>query len=154
MAAPQIPNLLSLHGRGRGRGRGASRAAAESLQIEENSEALGAKKDLIVQQTDNDASISRVSAVEAGYLDDEFAKELAPPAPPGSSYRRFPIINRGRGFSGKIFERDLMPVRTQAPTPGPWPSTASWTNSFPRSPTWRNRSSLSELDRTPGTSGS
>ena len=65
--------------------------------MQEDSEAQRAKNDQIVQQTDNDASISRVSAVEAGYLDDPFAKDLAPPTPPGSSHRRFPIINRGMG---------------------------------------------------------
>ena len=100
MAAPQIPNLLTSLGRGRGRGRGSARAGGPN-QLEEDNEALRAKKDLIVQQTDNDASISRVSAVEAGYLEDAFAKELAPPPPPGGSHRRFPIINRGMGSLSK-----------------------------------------------------
>ena len=61
-----------------------------------DAEAAAAKKDQIIQQTDTDANLSRLSAVEAGYLDDPFAAELAPTAAsqPGSS-RRLPIINRG-----------------------------------------------------------
>lgn len=45
-----------------------------------------------MQGTDNDASVSRLSAVELGYLDDPFARALTA-AGPGT--RRFPIINRG-----------------------------------------------------------
>jgi [phosphatase 2A protein]-leucine-carboxy methyltransferase len=50
-----------------------------------------AAKDRVVQQTDQDASVSRMSAVDVGYLDDPFAKHFA-----GESRRRFPIINRGQ----------------------------------------------------------
>ncbi|KAL8750705.1 MAG: hypothetical protein Q9199_006894 [Rusavskia elegans] len=87
MAAPQIPNLNTLRrgqGRSLGRGRGAS---SSSLSDEEEK----AAKDQIVQQTDQDASVSRLSAVELGYLDDPFAKRFVS----GPSQRRFPIINRG-----------------------------------------------------------
>lgn len=53
---------------------------------------IQAAKDLLVQQTDGDASISRLSAVTLGYLKDPFAKEFVlNPAPS----RRLPIINRG-----------------------------------------------------------
>ena len=52
-----------------------------------------AAKDRIVQGTDNDASISRLSAVELGYLDDPFARVLT--ASNASLTRRLPIINRG-----------------------------------------------------------
>lgn len=45
-----------------------------------------------MQGTDNDASVSRVSAVELGYLDDPYATALTPS---GSATRRLPIINRG-----------------------------------------------------------
>ena len=89
MAAPQIPNLNTLRGprssgRGRGRGRGA-------LGDEESSPAEAqASKDKIVQQTDHDASVSRMSAVEVGYLNDAFAQHFA-----SARQRRFPIINRG-----------------------------------------------------------
>lgn len=50
-----------------------------------------AAKDKVIQQTDQDASVSRLSAVEVGYLDDSFATNFAP----SQSQRRFPIINRG-----------------------------------------------------------
>jgi len=83
MAAPQIPNLNSLR-RGRGRGRGIGRS--------DGFESRPTGKDRIVQGTDNDASVSRLSAVELGYLDDPFASALTPP---DSATRRFPIINRG-----------------------------------------------------------
>jgi hypothetical protein len=48
-------------------------------------------KDRIVQQTDQDASQSRLSAVEMGYLVDDFAKALCT----NKAARKFPLINRG-----------------------------------------------------------
>lgn len=54
-----------------------------------------AANDKIVQGTDNDASVSRLSAVEVGYLDDPFAKAFVP-SETDRWIRRFPIINRGR----------------------------------------------------------
>lgn len=93
MAAPQIPNLNTLRGprssgpgrgRGRGRGQGASRTDAPDPTGDVTA------KDEIVQQTDQDASISRMSAVDVGYLKDAFAEHFA-----GERHRRFPIINRG-----------------------------------------------------------
>ncbi|KAJ5361911.1 hypothetical protein N7541_002755 [Penicillium brevicompactum] len=76
-----IPNLNSLRrGRGRGFGRDVSRPG----------------KDQVVQGTDNDASVSRLSAVQLGYLDDPYATALTPP---GSATRRLPIINRGRAIT-------------------------------------------------------
>jgi [phosphatase 2A protein]-leucine-carboxy methyltransferase len=64
-----------------------------------------AAKDKIIQGTDNDASVSRLSAVELGYLDDEFARVLtASGGGPGS--RRYPIINRGEHLlSLKLYEQ-------------------------------------------------
>ena len=96
--ASGIPNLLTSRnarqaGRGHGRGRG-----GPDLGIDEDAEALNAKKDGIVQQTDQDASISRMSAVEAGYLEDPFAELFAVPG----AQRRFPIINRGISYSKHI----------------------------------------------------
>ncbi|KAL8900356.1 MAG: hypothetical protein Q9207_005742 [Kuettlingeria erythrocarpa] len=85
MAAPHIPNLNTLR-RGSGRAPGRSRGPPP-LNDEEDK----AAKDRIIQQTDQDASVSRLSAVEVGYLDDPFAKFFVP----GSGQRRFPIINRG-----------------------------------------------------------
>lgn len=88
MAAPQIPNLNTLrNARGPGRGRGRGQGDLSGLNFEEDKGA----KDRIVQQTDQDASVSRLSAVEVGYLDDPFAKYFVS----GEGQRRFPIINRG-----------------------------------------------------------
>lgn len=94
MAAPQIPNLNTFRdasgsSRGRGRGRGISFSPSSG-------EDQGAK-DKVVQQTDQDASVSRLSAVEVGYLHDPFAKYFVS----GKGQRKFPIINRGsKGCSG------------------------------------------------------
>ncbi|KIW05598.1 uncharacterized protein PV09_03470 [Verruconis gallopava] len=84
--APQIPNLLSLRGTRGGRGRG--------REAHLGSSSVGAQttsKDKIVQQTDQDASLSRMSAVALGYLDDPFAKYFVQ----GEVPKRYPIINRG-----------------------------------------------------------
>ncbi|KAL8691885.1 MAG: hypothetical protein Q9218_002990 [Villophora microphyllina] len=89
MAAPQIPNLNTFR-RGAprlsGRGHGGPSDPSSSSTPEDHS-----AKDRIVQQTDQDASISRLSAVELGYLDDPFAGLFVS----GPGQRRFPIINRG-----------------------------------------------------------
>lgn len=100
MSADQIPNLNTLRcgggglrGRLRGRGRGSS-AISDDASAQSHIESKAAQ-DKVIQGTDNDASVSRLSAVELGYLDDVFAKSLTPSGGgPGS--RRFPIINRGR----------------------------------------------------------
>ena len=93
MAAPQIPNLNTFRGgrgglRGRGRGLGSS---SQSSNLSPGEEKLA--KDKTVQQTDQDASVSRLSAVEVGYLEDPFAKYFVSG---GQGQRRFPIINRGK----------------------------------------------------------
>ncbi|KAL9124377.1 MAG: hypothetical protein Q9217_006288 [Psora testacea] len=89
MAPPSIPNLNTLRGgRGRGRGRGLGSLGGPSAR---NAEGEKVKNDRIIQQTDQDASLSRMSAVEAGYLDDPFAKLFVT----SDAQRRFPIINRG-----------------------------------------------------------
>ena len=85
MAAPQIPHLNLLRkGRGRGRGSGDGSDNAHSFRTP--------GKDRIVQSTDGDASVSRLSAVQLKYLEDRFATALTPP---NSAQRRLPIINRG-----------------------------------------------------------
>ncbi|KXX83438.1 Leucine carboxyl methyltransferase 1 [Madurella mycetomatis] len=98
MSAPSIPNLLTLRGgasgRGRGRGRGGpSRSGVPASGPESGS---GASHDATIQGTDTDAAVSRLSAVELGYLSDPFARLFvqAPPPSPGVG-RRLPIINRG-----------------------------------------------------------
>ncbi|KAL4806593.1 S-adenosyl-L-methionine-dependent methyltransferase [Aspergillus unguis] len=88
MSAPQIPNLNTLRrGGGRGSSRFRGRGGPEGSNASSN-----ASKDRVVQGTDNDASVSRLSAVGLGYLDDPFARALTPQ---GSETRRLPIINRG-----------------------------------------------------------
>lgn len=77
-----IPNLLSLRGRGgsrasRGRGRGNPNA-----------------HDATIQGTDTDAAVSRLSAVNCGYLTDPYAQFFVS-VTGGPPTRRLPIINRG-----------------------------------------------------------
>ncbi|KAG6020398.1 hypothetical protein E4U41_002861 [Claviceps citrina] len=87
-AAPSIPNLLGLRGGGRGRGNGrggrAGRpggpAASPSVSPDE-----------AVRGTDTDAAVSRLSAVDLGYLDDAYARLFVA----GPPTRRLPVINRG-----------------------------------------------------------
>lgn len=95
MSASQIPNLNTFRrGGGRGgrfRSRGSGNAGF-SGEDSHGTRSAAAGKDRVVQGTDNDASISRLSAVRLGYLEDPFADALTPL---GSETRRFPIINRG-----------------------------------------------------------
>ena len=86
MAAPQIPNLKTFRGPlgGRIQRRGLNLAAEEK-----------AGNDRIIQATDQDASVSRLSAVEVGYLHDTFAKAFVA-SETDRWTRRFPIINRGK----------------------------------------------------------
>lgn len=86
MSASSIPNLLSLRGhrggaRG-GRGRGHGPASATS-------------SDAVILNTDNDAAVSRLSAVDIGYLDDTYARYFVR-GTDGPPPRRLPIINRGK----------------------------------------------------------
>ena len=91
MAIPHIPNINTLrssrpNGPGRVRGRGLAGSSREASLDQDK-----AVKDKVIQQTDQDASVSRLSAVEIGYLDDSFAAIFTS----SQSQRRFPIINRG-----------------------------------------------------------
>ncbi|RBQ72928.1 hypothetical protein FVER53590_06075 [Fusarium verticillioides] len=86
MPAPEIPNLLnSLRsargGRGRGRGRGGHASSAVT-------------HDATIQGTDTDASVSRLNAVDLGYLYDPYAQYFVQSGD-GPVARRLPIINRG-----------------------------------------------------------
>ncbi|KAJ6191096.1 Leucine carboxyl methyltransferase eukaryotic [Penicillium mononematosum] len=125
--ATHIPNLNTLR-RGRGRGRGIGRTEEAGFP---------SGKDRIVQGTDNDASVSRLSAVELGYLEDAYAAALTPP---GSATRRLPIINReSLWLTGT-------PPAPQEPTPAQQPLTSSWrvSSARPRREIHtRNRSYLS-----------
>ncbi|KAI1458008.1 leucine carboxyl methyltransferase [Annulohypoxylon moriforme] len=89
MSAPSIPNLLSLRGgrggggfRGRGRGRGG------------HPHSTAISHDATIQGTDTDAAVSRMSAVDLGYLEDPFAQYFVQNTV-GGAVRRLPIINRG-----------------------------------------------------------
>ena len=62
-----------LNGPGLGRGRGLAGSSSGSFSYQDN-----VTKDKVIQQTDQDASVSRLSAVEVGYLDDSFAVIFAP----------------------------------------------------------------------------
>ncbi|KAK4186872.1 S-adenosyl-L-methionine-dependent methyltransferase [Podospora australis] len=90
MSAPSIPNLLSLRGgatgRGRGRGRGPSAGPGSA-----SAPTSSGRHDATIQGTDNDAAVSRTSAVELGYLSDPFAAAFSD----SRGQRRLPIINRG-----------------------------------------------------------
>ncbi|KAL4795338.1 leucine carboxyl methyltransferase 1 [Aspergillus venezuelensis] len=86
MSAPSIPNLSTLRsGRAGSRGRLRGRGGHDPSSSHKD-------KDRVVQGTDNDASVSRLSAVGLGYLEDPFARTLTPQM---AETRRLPIINRG-----------------------------------------------------------
>ena len=105
MAAPSIPNLNSLRsGRGRGRGRGSS---SHGVSSEPSHAAEQSNHDKIVQQTDVDAAVSRLSAVQAGYLNDPYAKLFAKQ---NNAQKRFPIINRGSADTVKVKSPQLILV--------------------------------------------
>lgn len=91
-----IPNLNTLR-RGGPRLRG-SRRGGRAIPENDDDGLLSpvqqeAAKDRVVQQTDNDASSSRLSAVALGYLDDVYAREFLQAGE--QIPRRYPIINRG-----------------------------------------------------------
>ncbi|KAI0860569.1 leucine carboxyl methyltransferase [Xylaria cubensis] len=94
MPAPSIPNLLTLRGsrggsgtRGRTRGRGGARSSATTTPTPSH--------DTIIQGTDTDAAVSRMSAVDLGYLEDPYARFFIQAPAVGAAVRRLPIINRG-----------------------------------------------------------
>lgn len=91
-----IPNLNTLRtGRGGPRLRGSRLRGrgTPSLGDDASPEQETLSKDRIIQQTDYDASSSRLSALELGYLTDPYAKAFLKPGE--QIPRRYPIINRG-----------------------------------------------------------
>ena len=105
--ASSIPNLNTLRTgrrgtrlRGRRGGPGGPSEDDGSIPSDEQAEQA---RDRIIQQTDGDASSSRMSAVTLGYLDDPYAKrlyQLSEEVP-----RRYPIINRGTYVRTKAIDR-------------------------------------------------
>ncbi|KAK5069728.1 carboxy methyl transferase for protein phosphatase 2A [Lithohypha guttulata] len=89
MPTQSIPNLNTLR-----RGRGVTRGGLLSR-------ANQGDKDATIRATDDDAASSRMSAVEAGYLNDPFAKYLAPE----NWQRRLPLMNRVDTFLSSSPER-------------------------------------------------
>ncbi|RWA05825.1 hypothetical protein EKO27_g9284 [Xylaria grammica] len=96
MPAPSIPNLLTLRGsrggsgaRGRARGRGGTRSSGTTSTTSMPSH------DATIQSTDTDAAVSRMSAVDLGYLEDQYAQFFVQAPAMGAAVRRLPIINRG-----------------------------------------------------------
>lgn len=79
--------------RGGPRSRGRSRGRGQGLRDPLNPHIAAStnRRDNAVQATDTDAAVSRLSAVDLGYLDDPFARYFVQ----GSGARRLPIINRG-----------------------------------------------------------
>ncbi|KAE8153908.1 S-adenosyl-L-methionine-dependent methyltransferase [Aspergillus avenaceus] len=112
MSASQIPNLNTLR-RGGGRGRLRGRGGITGGYPGEGQGPRGtASRDRVVQGTDNDASVSRLSAVSLGYLEDPFAKTLTPP---GLETRRLPIINRGTYVRTTAIDRLVARFLSHAP---------------------------------------
>lgn len=86
-----IPNLNTLR---RGRGGPRLRGRSGRLDPSDGSNIQNARTaDQVVQQTDHDANSSRLSAVELGYLKDDYAKAFSTPG--DEPVRRYPLINRG-----------------------------------------------------------
>ncbi|KAI1172884.1 leucine carboxyl methyltransferase [Nemania sp. FL0916] len=91
MSAPSIPNLLGLRGSRGGRGlRGRSRGRGGP-----HSSTAASTHDSIIQGTDTDAAMSRISAVDLDYLKDPYAHAFVVARMAGATLRRLPIINRG-----------------------------------------------------------
>ena len=89
-----IPNLNTLkRGRGGSRVRRGGRGTVDDDGAGPSESNVEATRDKIIQQTDCDASSSRMSAVALGYLDDPFAECFFPPG--DDVPKSYPIINRG-----------------------------------------------------------
>ncbi|KAJ5500784.1 Leucine carboxyl methyltransferase eukaryotic [Penicillium expansum] len=99
---------------------------AKAIAFVKKEAGLPSGKDRIVQGTDNDASVSRLSAVELGYLEDVYAAALTPA---GSATRRLPIINRGEPQFLKLYypqcQESLWLIGTPPAAPGTYARTTA-----------------------------
>jgi [phosphatase 2A protein]-leucine-carboxy methyltransferase len=114
--ANNIPNLNTLRtGRGGPRLRGSRRGGrgASSYADDGSTEPDTASKDRIIQQTDYDASSSRLSALELGYLTDPYARAFLKPGE--QIPRRYPIINRGTYVRSTAIDKLVLRFLQAAP---------------------------------------
>ncbi|TKA44788.1 hypothetical protein B0A55_13098, partial [Friedmanniomyces simplex] len=90
-----IPNLTTFRTGRRGHALRGGRSGRAGPHDDDDGDvrSVEAGRDAIIQQTDHDASSSRMSAVALGYLDDRFAKAFL--APGEQITKRYPIIHRG-----------------------------------------------------------
>jgi len=102
MSAPSIPNLLSLRGsRGGARNRLQRRGGGPPPPASASA-SPAPSGDAVVQGTDADAALSRMSAVDLGYLDDPYAPFFVQHPTVGLGRRRLPIINRGEDDDASV----------------------------------------------------
>lgn len=94
-----IPNLNTLRSR---RG-GPRRRGGRGIGAESDERNVEASQNQAIQQTDHDASSSRMSAVDLGYLEDDFAGPLWPQGQVVP--KRYPIINRGTYMRTKAIDK-------------------------------------------------
>ncbi|KAK0945165.1 carboxy methyl transferase for protein phosphatase 2A [Friedmanniomyces endolithicus] len=90
-----IPNLRTLRTGRRGHALRGGRSSRGAQYGDDDGDVRSVEegRDAIIQQTDHDASSTRVSTVSLGYLDDPFAKAFL--APGEQITKRYPIIHRG-----------------------------------------------------------
>ncbi|EQL03050.1 Leucine carboxyl methyltransferase superfamily [Ophiocordyceps sinensis CO18] len=112
MAAPSIPNLLSMRGGAGGRGGGRDGRGIGCGRFP--AAAGGASADAVIQDTDTDAAVSRLSAVQVGYLDDPYAECFVS----GPPTRRLPIINRGTYVRTRALDMIISAFLSQPNGPG------------------------------------
>lgn len=93
MASNSIPPLSTFRGERRGPRLRRGERSGSKIHDAASGEDAGSQRDQVVQQTDHDASSSRMSAIALGYLDDPFTQAFLPPGE--QVVKRYPIINRG-----------------------------------------------------------
>ncbi|CAK7221898.1 carboxy methyl transferase for protein phosphatase 2A [Sporothrix curviconia] len=128
MAAPSIPNLLGRlgngppragrggrRGLGRGSGPGGGLHSGHPAQLRGGGMPRRLDHTSIIQSTDTDAAISRMSAVDIGLLEDPFAQYFAGDGG-GPVPRRLPIINRGTYTRTQGLDRIIRAFLAETPS--------------------------------------